>query len=212
MALLGSGNVGRTLGAGLARHGHDVVLGSREPHSEKIQTWLLEVGPQACSATYAEAVDWADWVFVCVPGSAVEAAILSIGPARLAGKIVVDVTNAMTSTDADHLTLTWGIDDSSAQHIQRAAPQARVVKAFNTTGVSLMIDPDLPCPPPTMPICGNDAEAKEAVAELLRDVGWEPVDLGGIHSAPMIEAMTVAWVQYGRMTGTWTHAYKFVHR
>jgi 8-hydroxy-5-deazaflavin:NADPH oxidoreductase len=212
LAMLGSGRVGTALGSGLVKHGHHVMLGSREPGAQRVTDWVAETGPRASAGTYREAVDWADWVFICVPGTAVDATIAAVGRDVFAGKIVVDVTNAMTSADDDHMTLSWGIEDSSAQHIQRAAPSARVVKAFNTTGAALMIDPDVPCAPPTMPICGNDASAKEAVSGLLRDVGWEPVDLGGIHSAPTIEAMTLAWVQYGRMTGTWNHAYKFTHR
>ena len=212
MAFLGGGKVGRTLSAGLARHGHQVMIGSRDPESVQIAEWQAQVGPAASAGTYPEASAWADWVFMCVPGTAVETAILLAGKGALDGKLVIDVTNAMTTVDDDHITLSWGVDDSAAQHIQRAVPTARVVKAFNTTGVNSMVDPDVPCPPPSMPICGNDAEAKADVAELLRDVGWEPVDLGMIHSAAMIEAMTLAWVQYGRTTGIWSHCYKFLHR
>jgi predicted dinucleotide-binding enzyme len=211
MAVLGSGHVGMALATGLVNHGHHVMLASRQPSSERVATWVVEAGELGSSGTYRDAVEWADWLFICVPGTAVEATVLAVTAHALEGKLVVDVTNAMTTVDEDHLTLTWGIDDSAAQHIQRAAPGALVVKAFNTTGVRMMIDPDVPCPPPSMPICGNDPEAKAKVAELLRDVGWEPVDLGTVHSAGMIEAMVLAWVQYGRMTGTWNHAFKFVH-
>lgn len=212
MAMLGSGKVGRTLGAGLVKHGHHVMLGSRDPSSERVKEWVANTGPMASAGTYPEAVEWADWVFFCVPGTAVETVSALVGRGALAGKLVVDVTNAITTVDDDHMTLSWGVDDSAALHIQRTNPGARVVKAFNTTGVNSMIDPDVPCAPPIMPICGNDAEAKAEVAELLRDVGWEPCDLGPIHVAAMIEAMTLAWVQYGRVTGTWSHCYKFVHR
>jgi 8-hydroxy-5-deazaflavin:NADPH oxidoreductase len=211
MAVLGSGRAGHALGVGLAKHGHHVMLGSRDPSSDRAKRWLADVGEGGTAGTYADAAAWADWVFMCVPGTAVEATMLMLGGGALDGKIVVDVTNAMTTVDADHITLTWGTDDSVAQHIQRQAPRARVVKAFNTTGTSSMIDPHVPCAPPDMPICGDDAEAKAAVSELLRDVGWEPLDLGTIHSAPMIEAMTLAWVQYGRTKGIWGHCYKFVH-
>ena len=211
MALLGAGRVGRRLGLGLAKHGHVVFLGSREPASDRVREWLAEAGPKANAGTYQEAVAWANWVFFCVPGTAVEMTALALGRGALDGKLVVDVTNAMTTADADHITLTWSVDDSSALRLQREAPGARVVKAFNSTGVNSMVDPDVPCAPPTMPICGNDEEAKTEVAELLRDVGWEPIDLGTIHSAGMLEAMTLAWVQYGRMTGIWNHCYKFVH-
>jgi predicted dinucleotide-binding enzyme len=212
MAFIGSGHVGRTLATGLAKHGHQVMLASRDPSNETVQQWLDEIGTQGRAGTYPEAAEWADWVFICVPGTAVDATVSAIGAAALEGKIVVDVTNATTLVDQDHSTLTWGIDDSLALHIQRAAPGAHVVKAFNTTGVRMMIDPEVPCAPPTMPICGNDAGAKAKVSEMLEDVGWEPIDLGTIHSAAMIEAMILPWLQYGHLTGIWTHCYKFVHR
>jgi predicted dinucleotide-binding enzyme len=84
------------------------------------------------------------------------------------------------------------------------------VKAFNTVGVQQMIDPRVECAPPTMPICGNDRESKDAVGQLLREVGWEPVDYGGVDAAPVLDAMIVAWVLHGRATGAWDHCYKLV--
>ena len=182
MAFLGSGHVGQALSAGLAKHAHRVMLGSRDPSCDRVQEWRAKVGPEAMAGTYADAVAWADWVFVCVPGTAVDAMVSLVGARALDGKLVVDLSNAMTTVDDDHITLTWGVDDSAAQHIQRAAPGAHVVKAFNSTGVRSMVDPDVPCGPPSMPICGNDPEAKSRVSELLQDVGWEPVDLGTLHS------------------------------
>lgn len=210
MAVLGSGRVGRTLASGFIKHGHQVMLGSRDPSAEYVTSWLAENPRAAGTGTYPAAAEWAEWVFVAVPGTAVEATVLAANPENMRGKILVDVSNALTTADDDHLTLTWGIDDSSAQHAQRMAPHAHVVKAFNSSGVQMMIDPRVPCGPPTMPICGNDADAKADVSELLRDIGWEPADFGTIHSAGMVEALGLAWVQYGRMTGNWTHCYKLV--
>lgn len=210
IALLGSGTVGRTLGEGFVRHGHEVVLGSRDPGSEHIAAWLAEVGERASAASYADAAGRAELVVMCVPGAVVEDTVALTGPDVLAGKVVIDPTNTMTSRDG-RWTLMWGIDDSAGERIQAAAPEALVVKAFNVVGYQQMIDPQVPCPPPTMPICGDSAEAKAAVAELLRDVGWEPADCGGITVCGLLEAMCALWVMYGRNNGTWLHAFKIVH-
>jgi predicted dinucleotide-binding enzyme len=95
--------------------------------------------------------------------------------------------------------------------VQRAAPAARVVKAYNVVGNALMVDPDLPGGPPTMFIAGDDEAAKRTVAGLLAGTGWEVADLGGIEASRYLEPMCLAWVAYGARTGTWTHAFKLLH-
>ena len=210
IALLGAGKVGTTLGAGFVKHGHEVVLGSREPGSDKVRAWLAEMGPNACSGTYSEALASADCIFLCIPGRVLEETVAALPAGSLDGKVVVDVSNHMAKGESGSFSLPMGLEDSAAQRIQRARPSARLVKAFNTTGVQSMIEPHVRCGPPTMPICGDDMQAKADVAELLREVGWEPVDLGGIALVPVLEVLTVAWLQYGRATGAYDHCYKFV--
>jgi predicted dinucleotide-binding enzyme len=85
-----------------------------------------------------------------------------------------------------------------------------VVKAFNIVGNPLMIDPKLPGGPPTMLIGGNDAGAKKEVIEILKDFGWDTVDLGGIEAARVLEPMCWAWVQAGMHTGNWKIAFKLL--
>lgn len=211
MALIGSGKVGRTLGAGFAKLGHEIMLGTREPSGESALEWREEVGYHAEVGTSREAALWAEWVFLCVPGKALDETLQAIGADALDGKIVVDVTNALKQSDDNVTTMMWGTDDSSAEHVQRAAPGARVVKAFNTTGYQSMIDPAVDCSPPSMPICGNDPGAKAQVSELLVHVGWAPIDLGGITSARAIEAMLLSWLLYGRSTGRWNHCFRFTY-
>lgn len=210
IALLGAGKVGTTLGAGFVKHSHEVVLGSREPESERVKAWLAKIGPSACAGTYAEAVASAEWVFLCVPGRVIVETVEALGADALDGKVVVDVSNNMASGSSGQLSLPMGLEDSAAQRVQKAVPGARVVKAFNSTGVQSMIEPKVQCDPPMMPICGDDAQAKADVAEVLREVGWEPIDLGGISMAPFLEVMTIAWVAYGRARGAYDHCYKFV--
>jgi predicted dinucleotide-binding enzyme len=202
--------VGRTLGAGFANLGHHVVLGSRDPDSDALRAWVDGMSVSVRSASYADAAAEADWVFLCVPGTVAEETVRGLGPGALAGKIVVDVTNSMAVGKWGQRTLPRGLEDSVAQTIQAETPEARVVKAFNSTGLQSMILPKVECGPPMMPICGEDAQAKSDIAQLLREVGWEPIDLGGIALAPLLETMTVAWYAYGRATGAYDHCYKFV--
>ena len=94
--------------------------------------------------------------------------------------------------------------------MQRAAPGARVVKAYNTVGNALMVDPQLPGGPPSMLIAGDSDDAKATVGGLLRDTGWDVVDLGGIEASRWLEPMCLAWVAYGARTGTWEHAFRLL--
>jgi predicted dinucleotide-binding enzyme len=103
-----------------------------------------------------------------------------------------------------------GFEDSLGEQVQKAAPGARVVKAYNTVGNTLFVDPQLPGGPPTMFIAGNDDAAKATVTQLLEDTGWEVADLGGIEASRWLEAMCMAWVAYGARTGTWNHAWKLL--
>jgi predicted dinucleotide-binding enzyme len=94
--------------------------------------------------------------------------------------------------------------------VARAAPQAKVVKAYNTVGNTLMVDPALPGGPPSMFLAGDDEAAKSAVRGLLEDTGWDVVDLGGISASRWLEGMALAWVAYGIRSGGWNHAFKLL--
>ena len=89
-------------------------------------------------------------------------------------------------------------------------PATRVVKAYNTVGNTLMVDPQMPGGPPTMFIGGEDEQAKIEVTALLRDTGWDVADLGGIHASRYLEPLCMAWVAYGARTGTWQHAFRLL--
>jgi len=87
-----------------------------------------------------------------------------------------------------------------------------VVKAFNTVGNALMVQPKLPCGPPDMFICGNDAEAKRTVTELLTAFGWHTIDIGGIEGSRLLEPLCLLWVTYGVRSKSWDHAFKFLRK
>src|SRR3954463_9423311 len=197
IGIIGSGAVGQALATGLQRHGHETRIGTRKDEVDG-----LPVG--APSEVAADA----DLVFLAVQGAA--AVEVAGGLANeLAGKVVVDTTNPLEfSGGAPGLFV--GHTDSLGERVQRAAPRARVVKAYNTVGNPLMVDPDLPGGPPTMFVAGEDSEAKATGGALLRTPGGDVADLGGIESSRWLEAMCMAWLAYGSTNGTWRRDFRML--
>jgi len=197
IGILGSGAVGQALARGFARHGHEVVIGTRKSEIEGLPV-----------ATPEQAVTDADLVVLGVAGRASVQLAGSLSH-LLEGKVLIDATNPLDfSTGAPRLFV--GFEDSLGEQVQKAVPGARVVKAYNTVGKALFVDPELPGGPPTMFIAGNDDAAKGIVTQLLQETGWEVADLGGIEASRWLEAMCMAWVAYGARTGTWGHAFKLL--
>jgi predicted dinucleotide-binding enzyme len=199
IGILGSGVVGRALATGYLRHGHEVRVGTRQSELDD-----LPVGPAAQVAADS------DLVVLAVQG-AVAVELVSGLAAELDGKVLVDATNPLDMS-AGGPQLYVGTTDSLGEQVQRAVPGARVVKAYNTVGNALMVDPDLPGGPPTMFIAGDDPAAKETVGDLLRETGWDVADLGGIEASRYLEPMCMAWVAYGARNGTWTHAFRLLRQ
>ena len=197
IGILGSGQVGPALARGYQRHGHSVRIGTRREAVDDLPT-----------GSPAEVVRGADLVVLAVRGEAAEEVVGGLRDA-LDGKVLVDATNPLDSSSG-RPGLFVGTTDSLGERVQRAAPGARVVKAYNTVGNPLMVDPDLPGGPPTMFIAGDDADAKATVTGLLEETGWDVADLGGIESSRWLEALCMAWVTYGAQNGTWTHAFRLL--
>lgn len=208
LGILGSGDVARALGAGFSRHGHDVMLGTRDP--AKLTEWSAEHGSRA--GTVAEAAAHGEVVVLAVRGSAAERVLGDAGVANLAGKPVIDTTNPLADEPADNGVIRFftDLDRSLMERLQDAFPTLSLVKAFNQVGNPLMIDPDVPGGPPTMFICGNDADAKAVVHGLLEDVGWDVADLGAVEAARAIEPLCILWCIPGYVDGTWNHALKLL--
>ncbi len=194
IGVLGSGAVGPALARGYARHGHEVRIGTRRSDVEGLAT-----------GTPSEVARGADLVVLAVRGNAAVQVVSGLS-AELEGKVLVDATNPLDASGGMFV----GTTDSLGEQVQRAVPGARVVKAYNTVGNTLMVDPDLPGGPPTMFLAGNDPEAKAMVIELLETTGWDVADLGGIESSRWLEAMCMAWVAYGRTSGGWGHAFRLL--
>jgi predicted dinucleotide-binding enzyme len=206
VGILGSGMVAQTLAAGFEGRGDEVMLGTRDP--AKLSDWLKR-HPHARAGSLADAAAFGEIVVLATLGTATTSAIAQAGVPAFRGKVVVDATNPLRTDDSGpHLSV--GFDDSLGEQIQRALPEARVVKAFNTVGAAEMVNPQFAGGPPTMFIAGNDAAAKQAVTQVVRDFGWDVADLGGIEAARFLEPMCMAWIAYGVQAGGWHHAFKLL--
>jgi len=194
IAIIGTGNVAGALGPEFAALGHDIVYGSRDPSREEVKALVERTGGNASAATQQEAIIGADIVVLAVPGGLAESIARSLGD--LSGKIIIDPTNNYVQEGIPHLAS----ETSNAELIQAAAPDAHVVKAFNTLNWHQMVDPESSGGPITIPLAGNDAAAKAKVAELVAGMGLEPMDVGPVQNAHFVEGMLVLWI-YARVNG-----------
>ncbi|MBI4503303.1 MAG: NAD(P)-binding domain-containing protein [Gemmatimonadetes bacterium] len=213
VGILGTGDVGRTLGSGFAALGRDVKLGSRDSANDKLKKWVAETGPRASGGTFADAATFGEVLVLATLWSGTENAIRQAGPKHFAGKVVLDATNPLVFKPNSPPGLALGHTDSGGEQVQRWLPDARVVKVFNTVGHAHMINPSFPGGPPDMFICGNDEGAKRVVIDICKAFGWPgTIDLGGMEGARLLEPMCIVWVLYGLRTGEWNHAFKMLKR
>ncbi len=213
IGILGSGVVGQVLGAGFVKHGHAVMMGTRNPDGEGVRAWMAKT-PGALAGTFAEAARFGELLVLVVLGRIVEQAIELAGSENFAGKTLIDATNPIADapTVAGVLPFFTGPNESLGEKIQSLLPKARVVKAFNSVGSANMVNPQYEQGPPTMFLCGNDAAAKDDVSRLARQFGWEPFDSGSIVSARAIEPLCMLWCIPGFLENRWTHAFKLLTR
>jgi hypothetical protein len=212
IGILGSGEVGRTLGTGFADLGDEVKIGSRDPRKPELQEWVRSTGARASSGTFGEAASFAEIAVLATLWEGTENALRLAGAGNLRGKVVIDLVNPFVFTPGKPPSLAVGHDDSAGEQVQRWLPESRVVKAFNIVGKMYMVHPDFPGGPPDMFICGNDAAAKQAVAGICTRFGWPSIDIGGIEGARLLEPLANLWVVYGIRSGSWGHAFKLLRK
>jgi len=213
IGILGSGVVGRVLATGFLKHGHEAMLGTRNPQKPEAQKWLAE-NPRGHLGTFEEAARFADLTVLATMGNAAENAIDLAGPANLAGKTIIDATNPISDRPPVEgvFSFTTGPNQSLAEAIQAKVPESHVVKAFNSVGNAVMVNPHYEQGPPTMFICGNNADAKAQVTRILEQFGWEAFDCGGVIAARAIEPLCVLWCIPGFLRGQWNHAFKLLQK
>jgi len=212
IAVMGTGMVGQTLGGKLLELGHEVMLAGREADNAAARDWA-ESWPGAETGDYRAAARFGEVVIFAVPGRALLQVAAACDPSDLAGKVVIDVSNPLDTTRSGLPTLDPALSNTSSagEALQKALPQARVVKTLNTLTAPLMVDPGRIPGPHDVFLCGDDADAKAVVAELLRSFGWAaPIDLGGIDGARGMEGMMPFWLRLWRALGTADFNYRIV--
>lgn len=186
IAVIGTGHVGSALGTELGEQGHTIIYGSRDPAAATVRELVERTAGNASATTQSEAVIGADIVILAVPGMLARDIAGNLGD--LSGKIIIDPTNPLLFGDSG---VAHGVDTSNGEIIQSVAPDAYVVKAFNVLSWQFMIDPESSGGPISIPLAGNDADAKSRVAELVESLDLHPIDLGHIGQARWIEGMAI---------------------
>jgi len=204
--------VGQALGTGFAKEGHDVKLGTRKPDDAKITQWAKQAGPKASAGTFADAARFGELAVLATKwdGGATENAIKLADPRNLTGKVVVDTTNPLTFGPNGPAGLALGLTDSAGEQVQRWLPGTMVVKAFNTVNYGYMHKPQLPGGPPEMFICGDDAKARQTVADICRTFGWVVTDIGGMTGARVLEPLALLYCIIAVQSGSWSLAWKLL--
>ena len=207
IGLLGTGLVGRTLAAKLVHVGHEVRMGSRTPDNPDAADWVQATGERASQGTFADAAAFGELVFNCTSGAASLAALEAAGAENLAGKVLVDVSNALAFTEGVPFPTGLFVDttESLAERIQAAFPAARVVKTLNTMNTDVMVDPSTVPGAHDVFVAGNDEAARDAVKAILRSFGWgeeQIVDLGDLTGARGTELYLILWLRLFQTFGT----------
>jgi 8-hydroxy-5-deazaflavin:NADPH oxidoreductase len=207
VGLLGSGEVAQALAVGFLKHGHQVMLGTRNP--AKLADWKSQQS-DAEVGSFAEAAAFGEMAVLAVKGPVAIDAVRLAGAENLAGKVVMDATNPIADEPPKNgvLTLFTNYHESLMEQLQREFPSTHFVKAFNSVGSALMVNPELKGGPPTMFYCGDDEAAKARVRAIIEQFGWEPADMGKAASARALEPLSILWCLPGFLNNDWNRAFK----
>lgn len=209
VGIIGSGVVAQSLAAGFLKHGHGVMLGTRSP--EKLDAWLGD-NPRGKVGSMAAAAAFGELVVLAVKGTVALEALQAAGLANLAGKVVIDTTNPIADAPPVNGVLRFftTLDESLMERLQKAAPAARFVKAFNSVGNAFMVDPHFEGGKPSMFICGNDEPARQTVRTVVESFGWDVQDMGKAEAARALEPLCMLWCIPGLLRNEWSHAFKLL--
>lgn len=187
IAVIGTGHVGGALGIGWTRAGHEVIFGARDSNTSDAAELIAQTAGKAKLSSIGDAAATAEVVALAIPWGAV-ADVLQEIKATLSQKVLIDCTNPATTFPAvDHSA------GSGGEQVASLAKSARVVKAFNTTGFENMMNPRYGNESVTMFYAGDDSAAKQVVHRLAKDLGFDPVDAGGLQQAHALEVLASFW-------------------
>lgn len=206
--MIGTGGVGAALGSRWAAAGHTVVFGSRTPESEKVRELVVRSGGCATALPSKAAIASADAILFAVPWPCARETLDSLGD--LSGRVLIDCTNPLLS---DLSGIELGHVISAGEQIAAWSPGAKVVKAFNTASVKVMLNPQFGDHKATMFYCGDDAAAKASVRELIDCLGFDPVDAGALTSSRYLEPLAMLYIHLAFRQGFGSNcAFKIIRR
>lgn len=211
IGILGSGVVGRTLADGFLKHGYAVKIGTGHP--EKLNDWKAKVEANASVGSFSDAASFGEILVLTVKGKAAIDVVKSAGLNNVAGKTIIDTTNPIDDSKPPVngvLSFSTNNNSSLLEELQSFAKDANFVKAFNSVGSSLMVNPKLPGGIPSMFICGNNDIARAEVKNILTQFGWETEDMGKAEAARAIEPLCILWCIPGFINNQWAHAFKLL--
>jgi NADPH-dependent F420 reductase len=207
IGIIGAGNIGGTLGRIWASNGHTIIYGVRNPLAPKVQTILQETGHNAAALPVKETVLRTDVTLLATPWDAVGEVVFQI--VDLQGKILIDCTNPIRPNPD------WPLaqGSSAAEEIARRLTGFRVVKAFNTLGAANLNDATFGAFHADAFVCGDDIEAKKITMQLATEIGLDPVDVGGLRNAELLESLAKLWITLAYHQGIGPHiAFKLLHK
>lgn len=224
IGILGTGGVGRTLAAKLNADGHEVMIGTRNvaetlSRNEKdamgnpsFQDWYVQ-NQKVKLGTFSESVKFGELIILATFGDVTLNAIDLAGKENFNSKVVIDTTNPLDFSKGVPPGFTATLGNSLGEKIQRHIPQAKVVKAFNSIGAHIMVNPKREDGVPDFFIAGNDDDAKKHVGFLIKLWGWNSViDMGSISQSYWLEAFAMIWIHYGFKNNSWNHAFKLLKK
>lgn len=210
IGIIGSGVVGTTLADGFLKHGFQVLVGTRTV--SKLEKWKSE-RKGVFTGSFEDAAGFGDMLVLAVKGSHTEDALKLAGERNLEGKTIIDASNPIADSEPENGVLKFftTLDKSLMEELQEQFPGADFVKAFNSVGSALMVDPELESKP-TMFICGNREKSKNEVRSILDQFGWETEDMGTAVAARAIEPLCILWCIPGFRENRWMHAFKLLEK
>jgi 8-hydroxy-5-deazaflavin:NADPH oxidoreductase len=212
IGIIGSGVVGQTLASGFLKYGYEVMLGSRD--LTKLAEWKSNAGVGGSIGSFADSAKFGEIIVLATKGSAALNALQLAGKANLSGKTIIDATNPIADTPPENGVMNFftELNDSLMERLQNGVPEANFVKAFNSIGNGLMINPDFGAEKPTMFICGNSLQAKKEVTKICSLFGFESEDMGAVEAARVIEPLCILWCIPGLRENKWNHAFRLLKR
>jgi 8-hydroxy-5-deazaflavin:NADPH oxidoreductase len=211
IGVLGTGMVGTIIAEKLLELGYEVSLGSRSASNEKLKNWIKSKSGNAHVGSYDQTVAFADIIFLCVKGEAALDIVKSLNPLNIKGKTLIDLTNPLDFSKGMPPSLFPELvnTNSLGEEIQKAIPEAHVVKTLNIVNATIMVTRQKPGIDPTMFVSGNSQQAKQEVIKILNEFGWlDVIDLGDISTARGTEMLLPLWVRTMTVLGHPNFAFK----